>query len=336
MWAVTNRTPYAADRNWTRDKAGVHFWIVAVKATYAIGDDGALALADEQLPPVLGPVHHGEPGLSSLKYDSDLLAIKPGTDVIVNGSAHAPGGKPAPAVDVTLKVDKIQKTIRVSGLRVYAVTLGMLRATSPQPFTSRPILYEWAYGGFDTSDPDPSRHRMEARNPIGKGFATRDAHLDGQPAPSIEYPSGDPAKKGPAGFGAIDRAWSPRREFAGTYDEKWAETKKPLLPDDYDERFALCAPLDQRPAEPLRGGEAVELVNLTPEGVLRFQLPKHYFTFTTRFGSRREEHRAKLVSVVIEPDDRRLMMAWQTALKVRARDPEHLDETIVFEKPYLS
>lgn len=74
MWALSNRTAYAAERNWTRDKDGLHWWLVAVKATFDIGPDGRLRLADEQLPPVLIPEYFGGPGRSSLRYDSDLLA----------------------------------------------------------------------------------------------------------------------------------------------------------------------------------------------------------------------------------------------------------------------
>jgi hypothetical protein len=334
MWALKNRTPYAAERNWTRDKTGVHHWLVAVKATFDISPDGKLKLADEQIPPVLAPVYYGEPGLSSLRYDSDLLAVKPGTDVIVNAHAHAPGGKPTKQFDVTLKIDKFSKTLRISGPRVYAFNMGFLTCTAAQPFTTQPIRYEWAYGGGDFSDPDPKNHRIDPRNPIGKSFTVHEANLKGQPAHSVEFPSGNAAKMGPAGFGAIDRSWTPRREYAGTYDDKWEKAKKPLLPDDYDDRFGMCAPADQLSPEPLRGGERVELTNMTPQQSLRIELPKVYFVFTTRFGSRTEDHRSKLSLVLIEPDDMRVMMVWQTALRVPARQTEQLDETTIVEKPY--
>jgi hypothetical protein len=45
MWAVDNKTPYGADRAWIRDKAGAHQWLVAVKATFDIGEQGPRALA---------------------------------------------------------------------------------------------------------------------------------------------------------------------------------------------------------------------------------------------------------------------------------------------------
>lgn len=338
MWMLDNTTPYAAERNWTRDKHGAHHWIVAVKATFAIGVHGKLELADKQEPPALAPEHHGKPGESSLKYDSDLLAIKPGTDVIANASAHAPHGKPAPTVPVSLRVGPVHKSLLVHGVRVYyrGAALGMT-TTEPRPFATRPILYEDAFGGTDLSDPDPRRHRSDLRNPIGQGFVVDRSKLDYKPAHTIEYPRGDFTKVGPAGFGAIDSSWSPRLECAGTYDAAWEKSKKPLLPDDFDERFGLCAPLDQRPPQHhLFGGEVVELVNLTPDGRLIFELPKIYLTFTTFFGRRRQEHRSRMSAVILEPDEARVMLVWQTTLRVGPRDIDYLDRTRIAEKPYVT
>jgi hypothetical protein len=50
MFMLDNKTPYAAGRNWTRDKRGMHVWIVAVKATFDVAPNGKLTLADEQAP----------------------------------------------------------------------------------------------------------------------------------------------------------------------------------------------------------------------------------------------------------------------------------------------
>jgi hypothetical protein len=339
MWMLENTTPYAAERNWTRDKRGAQHWLVAVKATFEIQPDGALKLADEQAPPVMAPEYHGEPGRSSLKLDSDLLAAKPGTDIVADASAHAPRGKAAPVVPVSMRVGEVHKQLLVHGNRVYYAggLSGGLTMTAPEPFVTRPIRYEWAYGGSDMADSDPRRHRMDMRNPIGKGFTTQPSRLEHQPVPAIEYLGGDASKLGPAGYGPIDAAWSPRRELAGTYDDAWAARKKPLLPDDYDERYALSAPADQRPSTGyLHGGEPVELLNLTPGGVLRFELPKIYLTFATAIGKRREEHRSKLASVILLPEASRVALVWQSTLPVRARDVDYLDSTVIGEKPYLT
>lgn len=333
MWALSNKTPYAAERNWIRDKQGVHWWLVAVRATFTVAPDGRLALADEQLPPVLAPEHHGEPGKSSLRFDSDLLATKPTTDVIVVGSAHAPRGKPATSVPVVLRFDRVEKQLVVHGERAYYEGVAGLTTSAPRPFTTRPIQYELAYGGGDTTDPDPSKHFIDERNPVGRGHTRRSASLANAPAHAIEYASGDPATAGPAGFGPVEPGWLPRRKLAGTYDARWVETKKPLLPDDYDPAFALCAPVDQRPAAPLVGGERIGLLNLSPEGTLVLALPRIQLELVSSFGRRRRPHDASLLAtVLIEPDERRLSLVWQSALRVAALDTDYLDETRITER----
>jgi len=76
MWTVSNNTPYKAAGSWGRDKDGVHEWIVAVKATYGIRSDGNVVIAEEQGEPLLAPEFNGEDGLSSLRYDADLVATE--------------------------------------------------------------------------------------------------------------------------------------------------------------------------------------------------------------------------------------------------------------------
>lgn len=332
MWGLKNRTAYAAERNWTRDKDGVHWWLVAVKATFNIAPGGRLMLADEQPPPVLMPEYFGEPGRSSLRFDSDLLAVKPGMDILVIAHAHAPHGKPAPTVPVAIRIGQFQKILLVHGDRTYSRGLTGVTTTRPQLFTKRPIRYEFAFGGCDLSDPDPKKHCIDERNPIGRGFTRRTAHIVGKPAHTIEYPSGEPADNGPAGFGPIDPSWLPRRKLAGTYDARWDQWKKPLLPDDFDPAFALSAPTDQRLQKPLVGGERIELVNMTPDGVMRFDLPCISLKFTTRISTRREQHHARVALVLVEADEKRVSVVWQSALRVPAPDADYLDETEIVEK----
>lgn len=333
MWRVRNSTPYRVDRGWGRDKDGVHEWIVVVKGTFDIKPDGSTALAEEQVEPLLLPEYTGEPGYSSLRYDADIVAAKPTTDVILNATAFAPGGRPSTSFMVEARVGSIRKALRVIGDRIW--TEGLLdEVTEPEPVTKVPIVYERAWGGSDLSDPDPERQRRDPRNPVGHGVVARASSRRGQPLPNFEYPGGDAAKTGPAGFGPIDSFWSPRREFGGTYDAEWQESRLPLLPIDWDPRSLLCSPPDQQPETHLRGGELVELTNLTEDGWLRFTLPRAYFSFTTHISGRTEEHRSRLATVIIEPDFPRVIMVWQSVLKCRT-DVDYLDETIVREKSYV-
>jgi hypothetical protein len=332
MWMLKNRTPYAADKNWIRDKRGLHHWLVAVKATFDVSAHGKLTLADEQPPPVLAPDYRGDPTSTSLRSDSDLLAVKPGTDILLDACAHAPRGRPAATVPVLLRVDRVQKALVVHGTRVYYQGPMGLTTSAPRPFVTRPILYEDAFGGTDTGNPNPRKHRIDSRNPVGKGFAVDSKTLENQPAHSIEYPHGNPAKLGPAGFGPLTAFWSPRVERMGTYDAAWEKNKKPLLPDDYDERAALSAPDDQRPAQPLRGGEAVLLENLTPDGRLLFQLPAIVPTFLTHVAGREEQHPARLTTVFVAAEKMQVSLTWQGSVPVASRDVDYLDVTEIGEK----
>jgi hypothetical protein len=332
MWSLDNRTPYAAERNWTRDVDGHHHWLVALRATFDVDPVGRLSRADEQPAPVLEPHYFDAPGQSSLRYDSDLLDIKPTTDVLVIGSAHAPHGQPTPTVAVALHVGRMMKELLVHGNRYYTESaLGGLSLTQPAPFVQQPIRYELAFGGRDVTSPDPSEHRLDQRNPIGRGFPGTAAWVD-QAAHCIEYPTGNPAQRGPAGFGPIDRSWLPRRLLAGTYDGTWASVRRPLLPEDYDPAYGLSAPSDQRPHAPLHGGEAITLLNLTPNGRLSFELPRWAPRFVTSFRRKRSEHGGRLVSVTIEPDERRVSMVWQGALPVPAPEVDELDVTEIMEQ----
>lgn len=332
MWRLDNRTPYAVDRGWTRDKTGVHHYLVAIKATFdVLPSSNKLTLAGEQLRPQLEPVFRGDPAVSSLIWDSDLLYARNGTDVVLDACAHAPRGRPAGTVEVTVRVGPIQKTLLVHGMRVYRRVASSLGMSAPRPFVTRPIIYEYAYGGSDTSDPDPRRQRVDLRNPVGRGVAVDDARLENKEGHAIEYPNAAPAKVGPAGFGPIPSFWSPRMERAGTYDQRWERTKKPLLPDDYDEAFASSAPDDQRVRQPLRGGEVVALFNLTPEGLLRFELPTIALRLRSRLFSRTLEHLATLSTVFIAPEKRQVSLVWQSRQMVPSRHVEYLDSTLVEE-----
>lgn len=340
MWALDNRTPYAAERNWVLDKNAEKSWVVAIKAIFDISPDGSTVLAEEQEAiPLYAPEYSGESGKSSLLYEADLLGPKQTTDIILNGNAYTESGKPATKVNVSLSVNKLRKNLMVFGDRYWRRgMMGGLAISNPAPFTSIPIVYERAFGGWDTRPEDPANHRLDPRNPIGKGFAVREDHLLDQALPNIEYPnqliSSWKDRPHPAGFGAISSFWTPRKEFAGTYDEKWQKERFPLWAEGFDIRYNQCAPLDQQVPGFLRGGERVDLINLSPDGRLSFLLPKVYPFFVTKFGKDSVEHRADLHTVILEPEFPRVIMVWFSSLPCHHR-VDDLDVTVIREKEFM-
>ena len=134
MWTLDNQTPFEAERTWVRDKDGVHHWIVVVKATYDISEDGTLNLSDEQVEPLHAPEYNGADGESSLRYDADLIGMKPGTDVYLNGIAYAPNDEPTSVVKVSFQIDQIRKDLLVYGNKTWQPSLtGAVKPPSPQP-----------------------------------------------------------------------------------------------------------------------------------------------------------------------------------------------------------
>jgi len=313
MWILENNTPFPVERTWITDKRGVMHWVVVVKGTYLINPDGFAVPAEKQEEICRVSMYRGEPGTSSLIYESDFMFVKPATDIILNGHAYALDGKPCPQVDVTMKVAGITKTLRVFGDRFWEKGATGFKATAPEPFGKMSVVYERAYGGMDKRSDDTEKHGWEPRNPVGVGFTLEPENLTGQRLPNIEYPDQDFHR--PAGFGPIAPHWSPRRELAGTYDETWQNERFPLVPMDFDERFYLCAPEDQQVQGHLNGGEPVALYNLTPGGLLSFELPRVSIRFVTSFyGKEDVEHCATIQTIILEPDVPRMIILWATCL----------------------
>ena len=315
MWQLDNRTPFAAERGWVRGRDGTEIWLVVVKASFDIRDDGGTPVAAAQPTVQRLPAYHGEPSHSSLRYDADLVLTKVATDITVVGHAYAPAGMTVTHIDAGFKVGPVQKLVRVFGDR----TWGALGASEAQPFQKMPLVYERAYGGVDARSSTPERD-WDGRNPVGTGYATSARNAVGLKLPNVEDPKALikawDDRPAPAGLGAIASHWQPRIGLAGTYDERWQQTQAPLLAADMDEHWYQCAPPDQQASGFLRGGEAVILHNLSPRGRLQFALPALHLALETCFydGSRHTHEAPQLHSVILEPDLPRLSLVWHTAL----------------------
>lgn len=325
MLRIVNLTPFETDRAVLVDQHAHQVWVVIVKATFDLTDSG-VRLSDTQEPVCAAPKYVGAPGASSLVRDIEFVTDHPGTDITVNASAHAPREKAVPRLAVQVTVGPITKSLEVVGDRAHRGWL----AKSPEPFVRMPIRYERASGGR-TGPRDLDR---DPRNPIGRGRPAG----DGSEVPLLPniYARGPGAKEtDPDGFGAIPASWSPRRELAGTFDDDWRSNRMPLWPHDFDPRYYLSAPAGLVAPRHLRGGERVELVNLSPHGTWDFKLPHYHIPTETFLGGHRFRRIAQLDRVIIEPDERRLIMVWRASLRCGVRCRE-IDRTIVEFKPVVT
>ena len=318
---------------------GRELLIVAVKATFLIPKDGEEAsLAEEQVPLTEADEFTGEPGLSAVLHETDYAHRKPYCDVLLNGSAYAPGGKPADLVQVALQVGKMYKSFNVVDDRVWDAFMGKSIITLPVKFVIKKVSYDVAYGGVDIDKEEPGIQKTYLHNPVGVGYypISEGKDLYGKPLPNTEEigraATGIAGDYKPMSFGPIGRNFISRYPFAGTYDQNWLDTRAPFWPDDFDYRYFQSAPAEQQIPHPT-GGEEIVLNNLTPYGVTRFRLPKMYMPvlFIPYRGENRQVE-AVIDTILIEPDQNRFMVTWRVSIPLR-RNCFELRQVIVGERP---
>ncbi|MGK4004643.1 DUF2169 domain-containing protein [Sorangium sp. So ce1036] len=223
---------------------------VVCKRTYLVDDRGRLSRAPEQIP-LFDDLIVAPDAPAVLVHDTDLVAWKPLTDVLVLGHAHAPGGA-ASSVLTAVRIGERSKQVLVLGDRRASLShAGHLLFSEPAPFERMPLGHDRAYGGIDAvaearlGDPAaPIKACMprEAQGPgaseysyprnfAGKGYlieATPDA-LEALELPNLEDPEDRltperlvvgstrawPRMPLPASYGALDYGWFPRLAYMG-------------------------------------------------------------------------------------------------------------------------
>ncbi|BCH33436.1 hypothetical protein MesoLjLc_53660 [Mesorhizobium sp. L-8-10] len=310
MWILSNETPFAAQESWTRDENGHEIWLVAIKASFEIAPDGRQTLLEKQIPVNMAPVFASDP--NELLDETDFNLEKKRTDVLIKGHAYAANGGPGTQIGTRIKVADVDKSLTVTGDRVFIPGPVGVAMSQPEPFLKMPITWRRSYGGTDTQ---ASRPGWEQRNPVGTGFAVHPQHLVGKTVPNFEYPEAHD-KHRPAGYGPVGRHWLPRIKYAGTYGTEWEQTRDPLLPRDFSRIYYQCAPEDQQTKSPLVGYELVQLGNFTPDGFLQFLLPRITFDIVTRFyrGPDRTHGEPPIHTLRLMPDKRQFSIAWLSAL----------------------
>jgi len=316
---LINATRMTAGYTMGLEPSGRELLVVVIKGTFVLPRLGEhVRLHDEQTPLVMADTFTGAPGFSAPLLEADFAPRKYACDVLLNGSAYAPGGRAVTRAQVGLRVGPMNKVCDVVGPRVWQAG-ATIRPSAPKPFTQLPISYDLAFGGVDQEATDPAEHDAYLLNPVGRGFRKhlKSTWVDGKPLPNTEEPGQSvnwPTNKyRPMAFGPVGRGWAPRNRYAGTYDQQWLDDVFPFLPRDFDERYYHAAPNDQQ-IPIARAPMEVTLVNFTPDGQRQFVLP--YFeapvhVFPKHGG--RENLTATLDTIVFEPDLERFTMTWRVA-----------------------
>ncbi|NUP05678.1 MAG: DUF2169 domain-containing protein [Polyangiaceae bacterium] len=228
-------------------------WVLTVvcKATFTLGP-GELSLAPMQEPIRERDAHREDDGARSLIEASDLVPFKQGADVVLVGSAYAPGGRPTQSLVARMIIGEINKPIHVMGDRQFTADGELQEGAS---FTRMSLAYERAAGGPDTANPAGVRR---ARNADGSTALPNLLPLD------LVVASGADVIP-PVGLGPIAPGWPMRKRKLGQHTAAWSSGTllSSPLPEDFDRSFFNVAPDDQRVVE-LHDDERIVLENLHP------------------------------------------------------------------------
>lgn len=319
MFQVLNHTPFQAAVAPLFDKDGSDVAVCAVKATFTLPEKGnKLKLADEQLPVLYAETYFDTPDNSGLKYPADLILGKPNTDIGLIGSVYSPKGKPAEKVTASLQVGANLKKIMAYGDRFWTKSLigTGFTMTKPNPFLKMPISCNRLFGGKD--EDAKGNLRVFETNPHGTGFFMTKKNVGGSRIPNFERPDNRISnwrnRPLPATFGFAGPSWPHRLKYAGTYDDHWKNNHWPLYPEDLDERFFNGAQKELVTKGYLSGGETVILRNLTPSGGHSFVLPLLDMRLTFHMKNDPIVRKARLFTVMIEPDEKRFYMVWAASI----------------------
>lgn len=318
MLQLENATPFEASLALFPNESGVDSLYVAVKATFSTAGR-QLAVSEEQQPLRAADEYWGEPGESSVRLPGDVHLCKPGTDILLVGTARHPDGRALEELLTRVYVGDVGREVLVVGDREWTGSYVGRAITSPEPFEEMPLTWELAYGGVHVHDEEKGKVYSEPRNPVGQGFKgkRRRSALAGTRLPNLEDPRAPLRKPGdrptPAGYAAVSPQWEPRVSFAGTYDAAWQTSRCPYLPRDYDPRFFQLAPEGLISARRFTGGEPVALDGVSREGPLRFALPRCAFEAAVRKGRDESGLDLALERILFEPDEERFEMLWRTS-----------------------
>lgn len=311
-----NTTRFVTDFGFCLDRDGMEHAVAVLKATFHFTDSGEAFIPQRrQMAPVYKQdVYRDRPDNSSLCYPTDIVHAKAGTDIILNGHAYGRGRK---SVTAGLHLGDVQKRVLVCGPRRWESIMGLKSIIGPASFDRLALTYENAFGGCYEA-PDQGR-RCFAANPVGLGFA--DPKSARRPLPCLEYPgqciTSISQKPMPAAFSAVSPWWQQRTRYGGTFDRAWHDTRRPLLPLDFDQRYHNTVPGDQISREKLKGGERLRLENVHPrQACLEVTIPRHRFHAVFRIKEQTLPTEMAMDTLVVEPDDNRIVLSYRSSVAI--------------------
>ncbi len=186
----------------------------------------------------------------------DAAYPKPFGEFLIAGSAMSQD--PVKAMHVGVTVGEQSRYLSVFGDRHWETDGDDPVFSEPDPFTEMPLTPDRAFGGEGF-----------VPNPVGQGAhaAELNASIPRLPLPNVELAGSEIKSIGdrpaPALVGPIALDDPARLSLAGSFNKAWVDQQMPDWPTDFDPRFFMSAPLEQRRQSFYAGDEAVRVVGMS-------------------------------------------------------------------------
>lgn len=178
---LTNLTGFPAQLQMGSTGDAEMLGILACKISYALEDGWLIPVEDDEAWPIFSEPFEFE----GATLAPDLEFRKVGVDLLVFGSAVAPGRRPVTQMDVSIECGAIRHRIRVFGNRTWKRSWRRLVPSVPDLFVEMPLGNERAFGGKVRVDGVDMGHPI---NPDGRGYYSTRKQADRQPLPNLEDP----------------------------------------------------------------------------------------------------------------------------------------------------
>jgi hypothetical protein len=294
------------------DRKGRDVVVAVAKLAFKIDTIGNATLAFK-------PIRFGASldGHGAWTHPPELVDDKPGTDVVLIGTAHPPAKKSVDRALAWVQAGTLRKVITIYGPRRWVHGMTGVTAGPPAPFEEPvPLRFEHCYGGVDQGASGTS---VEPYNPAGRGYATDPKALVGREMPCLE-PVAEATRtnitphKSHGCFAPIPETFEPRRSLAGTHDSTWAKKRAPIRPVDFNVAHNAWAMPELHSPTPLSSDTPFEVAGVTPEGVWRFKLPLYEMEFESTILGEKAPHQSHLDSVLIDADEHIVELSWRASI----------------------
>jgi hypothetical protein len=282
-----------------------------LKATYEIREGGLEPVKEAPWPIHLEPLEtpYGT-------FPGEVASRKPKTDLIVLGRAKAPGGEAVRQMTVSVSLGAFRHTLAVFGDRVWERAATGLKPTEPRPFREIPITWANAYGGKVAS---PVFDMPNTDNPVGKGFFLEEREADGVALPNVEDPNAliRSPKDVPRPVG-----WAPYPLAGGVRMAKLRGADGTPLPFDVVEPFVMGWAHPDLIVETPAVGTRIEVQGLSAEGTIAAAVPACPARAVLVLDEEERKLSPRLDTLVVQAEERRLVVRWRAAAKFEMRPRE--------------